>query len=709
MRHPFYNVQHSPIGAFASFTLGCIGAKGGLAVEMGKPADQNVFIGLESPEPNHFDALPFFEGADDEAKRYDVEADDDHQPDSTVTVRPFAKDVITRTLKASTDTWQAGDLTLRVLSPVRGVPDPQAADDEAMKLAIVPAVLVELTVDNTKGTQPRRAFFGYQGNDPYSSMRRLDDTSPGKLVGIGQGRVTAIATQEASAVSGQGFTIDKVVGPEIPENLVFGLGGVGAINVTAPAGQVTTFRFAVCFHRDGIATSGADTRYYYTKYFANIDQVAQFALANFDTYKQWADEADAMVDSAALSDDQKWMLAHTIHSYYGSTQFLEWVGGDLDGQPYWVVNEGEYRMMNTFDLTVDQLFYEMRLNPWAVRNELDTFVKRYSYQDKVRFPGDATEHPGGISFTHDQGMGNRISRPHYSTYELFKLDGCFSHMTHEQLTNFVCCSAVYLAGTGDEAWYAANEQVLLDCLSSMVNRDHPEPSKRNGIMGLDSSRVMGGAEITTYDSLDVSLGQARNNLYMAVKGWAGYVMLEKLFAAHGKADAAKQAGEQAERCAATLCEAITDSGYIPGVMFEGNDSKIIPAIEGLVFPYVTDCREALDPHGRFDKLIATLKQHIETVLVKGTCLFDDGAWKISSTSDNSWLSKVYLSQFVYRQVLGMDWGEAGAAADAAHVQWLLADENVYWAWSDQMVNGVARGSKYYPRGVTSILWLDETN
>jgi hypothetical protein len=95
------------------------------------------------------------------------------------------------------------------------------------------------------------------------------------------------------------------------------------------------------------------------------------------------------------------------------------------------------------------------------------------------------------------------------------------------------------------------------------------------------------------------------------------------------------------------------------------------------------------------------------VLAKGTCLFDDGAWKMSSTSDNSWLSKIYLSQFVARRVLEMPWDDAGKAADAAHAAWLLRDENAYFAWSDQMVKGVARGSKYYPRGVTAILWLDE--
>jgi xylan 1,4-beta-xylosidase len=53
-----YNAHHSPIGAFASFTLGFRGDAGGLGLELGRPANQNIYIGVES-EPHTFDFLPF--------------------------------------------------------------------------------------------------------------------------------------------------------------------------------------------------------------------------------------------------------------------------------------------------------------------------------------------------------------------------------------------------------------------------------------------------------------------------------------------------------------------------------------------------------------------------------------------------------------------------------------------------------------------------
>ncbi len=142
-------------------------------------------------------------------------------------------------------------------------------------------------------------------------------------------------------------------------------------------------------------------------------------------------------------------------------------------------------------------------------------------------------------------------------------------------------------------------------------------------------------------------------------------------------------------------------------MGEACTSRIIPAVEGLVFPYVLGQKAALREDGPYGALIKALKTHTKTVLAKGTCLYDDGGWKLSSSADNSWLSKIYLCQFVARKILGFDSAATRKTADHAHVGWLLKAENLRFAWSDQMSSGVAKGSKYYPRGVTSILWLDE--
>ncbi len=694
-RQAFFNAHHAPVGAFASFTLGCDGPRGGLGLELGGPANESIFIGAECTEPGRYEALPFFGSSADSARRYDVAAD---APLRQGKVAAFAPEAVTREFGLGCDTWRAGDLTFSIYSPPKQVPDPARARRQDLMAAVVPAVFVELTLDNSACGRGRKVFFGYEGSNPYYNMRRLDDVSEGAYTGVGQGPVTAIVSDTKGVYSGSGFTLDQVLEPDHEENLTFGLGGVAALMAEVPAGKKKSFRFAVCFHRDGVVTSGLPMRYFYTQFFPSIEKTAAYALAHWKEQKELAVASDREIASRKLAPDREFHVVHAARSYFGATEFLV----TEKGKPFWAVNEGEYRMLNTFDLTVDHLYFEMDRNPWVVRNQLDWFVKRYSYTDNVRLPGDTTEYPGGISFTHDMGIGNCISRPGYSSYEKFGLDGCFSHMTHEQLVNWVCCATTYVLGTGDSRWMEENGRIFRACLKSLLNRDHPDPSQRDGVMSADSSRCLGGAEITTYDSLDVSLGQARNNLYLAVKTWAAYLGLREILSQLDARKLSRLAGEQATLCARTIAANMRDDGFIPAVMGEGNESRIIPAIEGLAFPVVWGMGDVLSEE--FAGLRDVLARHLGTVLVPGVCRFADGGWKLSSTNDNSWLSKIYLCQFVARTVFGT--GD-DAAADAAHKAWLMAPENVYFAWSDQMVAGIAKGSKYYPRGVTSWLWLSE--
>lgn len=71
--------------------------------------------------------------------------------------------------------------------------------------------------------------------------------------------------------------------------------------------------------------------------------------------------------------------------------------------------------------------------------------RTYSYTDTVFLPDDLHRtYPGGISFTHDQGVGNVFAPAGQSAYEQGGLHGLFSHMTHEQLVNWVVCACAYV-------------------------------------------------------------------------------------------------------------------------------------------------------------------------------------------------------------------------------------------------------------------------
>ena len=295
-------------------------------------------------------------------------------------------------------------------------------------------------------------------------------------------------------------------------------------------------------------------------------------------------------------------------------------------------------------------------------------------------------------------------------------------------------AACYVTKSGDIEWLLENAHFVTACAASLRNR----ASGQTGVMCCDSMRCgADGQEITTYDSLDESLGQARANTYIAVKCWATWIgldMLRRLAAAAGGATAADddEFTSLADQIAAQLVKSAGSDGTLPAILEKDNPgyrSRILPVAESLIYPaYWQTCleqREELRVAASKEitpmlarwlrsDLVELLEAHCRGLLTSGerSNLFEDGGIKLSSTSNNSWMSKIALLQYVARQILRMHESEPAierifTAADAAHVRW-QTDGGGYWACSDQFISGIAKGSRYYPRIITAALWLEET-
>jgi hypothetical protein len=712
-----FHAHHSPFGAFASFTVGRHGRKGGFGLELAGPAQQDVYVAVARPGET-VRALPFYSGAQTGgAEAYTgAQATSKTQP---LTWGAFPRAEITREMGWASDTWRAGIISFTLLTPFGPVPDPLLTPDADLRRHLCPALLAEITVDNTAGGTEAFAFFGVGAGDP---LRPLSDICDDCLLGAAretQWGFAALPSSGAREVFSWGIqeAVARAVagGPAESHRLA----NRGGLLFTAAPGETRTWTVALGFYRGGVATTGLPASYLYADLFPDLESVLVYALEHADEYRALARERDAELDAAPLSDDRKFLLAHATHSYHGSTMLLNaadecglplWPE-DARYCPLWAVNEGEYRMLNTFDLTVDHAFWERRWHPWTLRNTLDLFVTRYSYIDDVQ---DATHpdrprSPGGLSFTHDMGVANQFTKPGFSSYERPDLSDCFSYMTQEQLVNWCLTAALYaLHGVRDHYWLALRRHTLIDCLHSLINRDGPERS-RDGVMSLDAARCGTGQEITTYDSLDASLGQARGNAYLAVKTWAAYLALSRCFDALGMENEAVAAEEQAALCAQTVGGHFDPTqGVLPAV-FEpdspGHAARIIPAIEGLAFPFALGDADAVADDGPYGEMVTLLRRHLRAVLVPGVCLDPvSGGFKLSSSSENTWMSKIFLAQFVAERVLGVSTPDG---CDAAHAKWQREGASRDWAFTDQVrsADGADLGSRYYPRGVTAVLWL----
>jgi xylan 1,4-beta-xylosidase len=693
-----YHTQHAPFGAFASFTLGLPGSRGGFGQSLSGPADQNIYAGFRSASQARWRLLPFFQRPQTAAATAFT--------GETTSVNPHEPEIIdiatiNRHLGWASDTWSCGRFSFRILSPFDHIENPDKLDRAAARLALAPLVHAEIAHDNTLGDTDVDLLFGIGHTE--HPLRPLEDTADG-LSGFAQGQGFGFAARPSDAnhlIQG----LDLFNPPARDYRGLHLLSHEGAVVFRVPAGQFRRFPVVLGFYQGGNVTTGLRTRYYYTKLFKNLEDVLGHGLHHHAHYAALAGKRDAELRASRLDENQRWLIAQATHSYLGSSQLML-----HKGRPLWIVNEGEYRMINTFDLTVDHLFFELKWWPWAVANTLDLFARRYRYADRIQRPGGTPSARGGVSFTHDMGVMNQFTPPGRSSYECEHLHGCFSHMTMEQLINWICCAATYAEKTGDLDWLRGHQKLLLACSDSLRRRDDPAPAKRTGLPKWDSQRCAAdGSEITTYDSLDVSLGQARNNLYIAVKAFAAWTLLERSFTALGLASDAAEARASADLAAVAISNRFEEeSGMFPAVFEVGNRSRILPAIEGLVFPLFLGFVDEIQ--ASYPVLFAQLARHLGNALQPGVCIDEtSGAWKISSTSPNTWLSKIALAQHVIRKLFPETFNVAARAGDVVHARMQQSVVLGRHAMVDQIhaTTGRDLGSRYYPRIVTAILWLEE--
>jgi hypothetical protein len=679
MKNKSFYAHHSAFGAFSSFMLGKIGQGGGFVLSDVRPPQNNVYIGYK--QEGSIKLLPFCKINNKSAEQEFTGEVANTKKEKSIEV--FSEAEIKREMGWSSDTWTADKFRFKVITPFGAVKDPAVSTEEEKKLAFAPVIFAQLAFDNSSGDNDVEMIFGFEG-----PKRRISITTEGKYLGAASERrygFGAVNSEDVRELS----RLDILTSWANDNYQNHDLGRAPSIIFKVPAGTTKTYTIALATYEEGTITTGIDTSFYYTGLFKSLEEVIDFGLKNVDYYIEMAAQRDRELKESGLNEHRQFLLAHATHSYHASSQLMK----KDDGSALWVLNEGEYIMMNTFDLTVDHVFYEMKFHPWTITNSLDLFVERYSYYDQA-----------GLAFTHDMGVANGFSPKEYSSYELPNLDGCFSYMTHEELLNWILTGAVYALKMKDKEWLDKNIKIFVDCFESLASRD----KNNDGIMDLDSSRCETGAEITTYDSLDVSLGQSRNNLYLGVKSWAAYVLLERIFKDYSLNEQASRAVDKAKAAAATIVSKFDEKDqYIPAVFENGNTSKIIPAVEALVYPYIIGDTASISEEGTYGELIKVLKKHIGAVLKKGICIDEvSGGWKLSSTSKNTWNSKIFLCQYVIKEILKMNF-EAEEEWDRVHAYWQQVSCSVDGA-TDQVNSdtGTPRGSRLYPRLVTSILWME---
>ena len=346
-----YHTQHAPFGAFASFSIGLVGSPGGFGQSLRGAGRQNVYVGYRAGAAGaEWRMLPFFRPPQsNEGAFTGADPGNSVAPSGFRMLEPAQYE---RTLGWASDTWRAegGRFGFGLLSPFSQLPDPATLSRPAARFALAPVVIGWIEFDNRTGKTPVEMMFGVGELD---RLQRPVQDAGLDLPGFAVGPDFGYATARSSAV-GQRLGFD-VFAPKFRDYRgVHVIGGESALTFTVPAGRRKRFPLVLGFFQGADVTTGLPARYAYAQFFRNLEDVLAHGLKHRAAYEKIAAQRDRELAKAKLDADQKFLLAQAAHSYLGSTELL-W----HQGKPLWVVNEGEYRMMNTFDLTVDQLFWEL--------------------------------------------------------------------------------------------------------------------------------------------------------------------------------------------------------------------------------------------------------------------------------------------------------------------------------------------------------------
>ncbi len=751
-----FNAQHAPMGAYWNFTCGHFGTRGGFALQSADPGNQDIFIGVkrgprDSTAP--LVCLPFFDPADKQTER----------------LKTYAGDQIKRRYGWATDRWTTPDIDFTIYSPFGGIVDPTETHPSMSRVCLMPAVLASFTIDNSGGTEPKTGVFALKFHEPGLWLLNEQHGWRGKQrIGFGYRRECGFQVMIENEPGDRGATMQPFLRCNILEGIedavvpIHHLDDCGGVWFEVPPGARRTLLIALGAYQDGVISTRLEGKFYYTRHFSDLLDVLDQALRGYDAIRAGSAELDRELLDTKLSPDQQFLIAHSTRSYYANTQLL-----DVAGEPFWIVNDGETGLMNTLDVAVDHVFWELKQNPWVVRNLLDNYLRHYSYHDQLKLPqndGSLELVSGGLSFCHDMGVHNNFAPCGQSSFEMSgRKDGeGFAYTTTEQLCNWILIAASYVARSGDVKWLQARRETIDACMKSLLRREGADesifksirseqmiaagvsqdegsqPSASSGDSGVwkhgngssnghrffDSARTGDdGAEVTTYDSLDPSLGRARNSVYLCVKRVAAYLGLEFLFSRLGDSSAEEAAAHAAHQAADAVARCLNaEDGFLPAV-FDPNDSafaaRVLPAVEAMFFPwywgtcdYGSEYKSSRAWLGNGNEsFVAKLKRHTHTLLtdaMRRNVLDDDGL-KLTSASDTTWLSKVAIVEHIAREVFNLcedpKVREVLRRADAAHVRY-QTDAAALWGCSDRFNSGSVQGSRACPRCITTTLWLD---
>ncbi len=455
-------------------------------------------------------------------------------------------------------------------------------------------------------------------------------------------------------------------------------------------------------------------KYYYTKYWKNIDEVLKYATENFEQNISLTQKFENSLMDGNLTQQEKWVLALSFHTDLANSFFLI----DENKEPRFYLSEGRFKHLSTVDVAheteVSAIF-----SPWRLKLQLaqwthyiaraELTVAANPVQNKPSYQQGMTAAEYGPYLYHDVGDLPFVSETANYDYG--------PHMAVEENTSFVLLLYYYWKISGDDAFVKSMLGTVDVLMQSVVNRD----TNGNGI----ADKAYGW---TTYDANE-ALKLSPDNTFLGAKQFSAYAVAAEMFRALANKEKAKgidatktgvvdgegvgfkRAGiavnneglrikqalryeKEANLILSTLKNAQKKYGFIPVSLDENFpkwDQRSVVIGEGLFLPGLVGSKSPL-----LKQLAEVLKKDYATTYAQS---ITDYGIKLTTQEGTTWFSKTIVADVVAMQWYGIKHSTAPYV-----YEW---NKNSPYAYNDGLLKKDDVWIGYwYPRGISILgYWL----
>jgi hypothetical protein len=257
-------------------------------------------------------------------------------------------------------------------------------------------------------------------------------------------------------------------------------------------------------------------RFFYTKYWKNVEEVVKYAQENFDKNIVLTQAFENSLMKSGINSKEKWVLALAFHSDLANTYFLL----DEKDQPRFYVSEGRFKHLSTVDVA-----HETEVNaifcPWRLKLQLQQWTD-YIARAEVMVPAN----PAQNKPAYQQGMTASEYGPylHHDVGDLPFVSETANynfgpHMAVEENTSFVLLLYWYWKISNDDAFVKSMLGTVDVLMQSLINRD----TNGNGIADVAYGW-------STYDANE-ALKLSPDNTFLGAKQLSAYAVASEMFKA----------------------------------------------------------------------------------------------------------------------------------------------------------------------------------